>query len=411
MFKIKCLCEDVFFTILTIFLIFNIKFFFLPPIFIIAASILTIMSIFYFFKNFKFKKTFIKPTLFFSLIFIFISLHLSFGNIDLFILNIILAIFFLITIAPYAYFSYFKSQEIKIIRYIVYAGLINAIFIIGMFIFSGFRDIYLSLLVNGGLGDTISPDAADSFYAMRMVGLLGSATYGMAFIQVTMSFIYVYLVYLESSEFSFYNYIIISLLLISAVVSGRTAFIGILLLSILIFLLFKKIKFILIFILYCIALGGISLSLASIFLPEDFYSFFVDWVFEIFNKGSEVGSLQENIDMYHYRFSDFSLLGDLKWFADDAKSSYYMNTDVGWYRFLFAFGYLGVTLFVMFIFSFINLSNPFKGSNILAIVLIIFIFIVMFKGAIIFDFYPIFFFLAIIYRFSMIEKNDKNHIR
>lgn len=389
--------ESIFFTTLTIFLMFNIKYKLLPPTFFIASLVLIIMAIYYSFKNYKFPSVFIKPIFFYTLFVIstIISAFVS-ENFDLFLFSIIITIFFLITVVPYVYLSYFKNREIEIIKYIVYAGIVNAVFIIGMFLSSDFKLLYLSMLENVDLIHTKGEGALNSLYALRLVGLTGSATYGMAVVQVIMAFLYVYYVRVTFYRFRLLNYFILSILLISAIISGRTAFIGIALLLIFMFLVIRKIDFFKFIILFLIS-SSMLLIMASIFLPENFYSFFESWILQLFKKGEKIGSLEANINMYIYGFNDFSLFGDFKWFGDETRTSYYMSTDVGWYRFLFAFGYIGIGIFLIFLFSLIKFSNKINNEMLLSFFIIVFLLIVMIKGAILFDFYIVFFVLTILY--------------
>lgn len=188
---------------------------------------LAVMAFYYFLKNYPIPKEIFKPIAF-LLLFIFSVLFsiLVNGNADYFLFGIILGVLFIISIAPYALLSRFKGREIEIIKFIVYAGLINAIFLIGMFLFSDFKIFYISLLSKIDLLDVKGQDAIDSLYSMRLIGLTGSATYGMAVTQITIAMLYVFYVYEIKRGFRFYNYLALFLLILSAVISGRTAFLG-----------------------------------------------------------------------------------------------------------------------------------------------------------------------------------------
>lgn len=409
--KNNSITEIIFFTILTIFLIFNIKFKVLPPTFFIASFILAIMSIYYFFKNYKFPKVLVKSIFIYS-IFVFsaiISAFLS-GEFDLFLFSLIITIFFLITVAPYVYLSYFKNRELDIIKYIVYAGIVNSFFIILMFLSMDFKLFYLSLLQKVDLLHTKGEEAVNSLYALRLVGLTGSATYGMAVVQIVMAFLYVYYVKTKYIRFTIFNYFLLSIILISAIISGRTAFVGIVLLVGFMFLIIRKIdsiKFVILFISFSFFL----LIIASLFLPENFYNFFEAWIFQLFQKGEKIGSLEQNINMYIYGFNDFSSFGDFRWFNDETRTSYYMSTDVGWYRFLFAFGYIGFIVFIIFLFSLIKFRNKINNETLLSIFIVFFLIVIMFKGAILFDFFSVFFILFVLYFLSNNNgfKNEKQH--
>ena len=315
-----------------------------------------------------------------------------------------IAIFFLITLVPYSYLSYFKDRESEIIKYIVYSGIINAMFIIVMFLSSDFKLFYLSLLSSTGIISIVGEsNAVNSYFFLRLLGVTGSATYGMAVIQIIMSFMYVYYVKTKFNKFSYLNYFILSILVISAILSGRTAFVGLLFLLIFMFLILRKIdslKFIFLFTFF----GLFILFIANMYLPSNLYAYFENWILQLFQSGSKIDSLEANLNMYIYSFYDFSLLGDFKWFANTSKTIYYMHTDVGWYRFLFAFGYLGLIFFILFLFSLIKLNYKINNETLLMFFLLTFLLIVMFKGAIFIDIYFIFFVFFIILFLSIKRK-------
>ena len=127
--------------------IYNIKFKGLPPSFIIASIVVSVMAVVYFFNNYSMPRGILKPIVFF-LFFVVSALFsvMANGSVEHFLFGVILGILFVISVAPYALLSYFKHREIEIIKFIVYAGLINALFLIGMFLFSDFKLFYISLL-------------------------------------------------------------------------------------------------------------------------------------------------------------------------------------------------------------------------------------------------------------------------
>jgi hypothetical protein len=393
--------ESMLFTLVMVFFIFNIKFKGLPPSFLIASMFLAIMAFYYFLKNYPIPKEIFKPIAFlFLFIFSVLLSILVNGNVDYFLFGIILSVLFIISIAPYALLSHFKGREIEIIKFIVYAGLINAIFLIGMFLFSDFKLFYISLLSKIDLLDVKGQDAIDSLYSMRLIGLTGSATYGMAVTQIIIAMVYVFYVHKIKRGFRFYNYLVLFLLILSAVISGRTAFLGLFFVFLLIFILNKKTEvvkfvFLLLFAFFCF------FTLAKYFLPENFYSFFESWIYQLFSKSQSLGSLDENINMLTYfKLSDFSFFGDLKWHADELRNSYYMGTDIGWYRFAFAFGFAGLYFFILYLFSFVRFSLKINAANLTILFINVFLLVVMFKGAILFDFYMIYFILVIVCFFS-----------
>ena len=394
--KIKL--ESIFFTIMMTAFIFNLKYKGLPSSFFIISFIFLILAFYYFINGYDYPKKLVKPLIFFILFLISLLFTiLVTSNIDIFLVSLLLGIVFVVTVVPYALLSHFKGREIEIVKFIIYAGIINAFFIIIMFLSSGFREFYLSLLSHVDLLYVKGEDALNSLYAMRLIGLTGSATYGMAVLQVVMAFLYVFYIRMTKHKFTFFNSLILLILMLSAILSGRTAFVGFVFLFIYIFLVLNK-KELLKFIFTSIVAFSLFLIFTKLFLPENFYSFFKNWILQLFIVGETVGSVEINKSILSvYGFSAFSLLGDFKWHADELRNSYYMSTDVGWFRFLFAFGFIGLFFLMLYILSLINIKIRFKSQNLISFFIIIFLLLVMFKGAILFDFYQIFFVFTILY--------------
>lgn len=389
--------ESVLFTFLFVGFIFNLKFKGLPPSFLITSSLLLMMACFYTWKGYPYPKFFIKPLVFLSFFIISVIVSLVINeNIDGFLISIIVAILFLITIAPYAVLSYFKDREITIVKYIVFAGVVNAFFIVGMFFVSDFRDFYLSLLSKVDLLHVKGEDALNSLYAIRLIGLTGSATYGTAVVQIVIAFLFIFYLTVIEEKLSIFNFLIVSLLIFSAILSGRTAFVGLFFLIIYLCMTKKFSELLKIFV--CFLLFFFLAVLASkLFLPASLYDFFEQWILEVFKFQGEIGSVEVNKSMLSvYSFSDFSAFGDFKWHADNTRNSYYMDTDIGWYRFMFAFGYVGLLLLMAFVMSFFSFRENITKLHFLIAFIVMFLFLVMFKAAVFFDFYMIFFILTIL---------------
>ena len=164
--------KDVFFTFFMMFFIFNLKFKGLPPGFVITSAILLVMTLYYLFKGYSVPKQLFKPIgfIFVFIVSVFMSV-ISSGNLDYFLIGLLFGVFFIISVAPYALVSYFKGREIEIIKYVAFAGIVNAFFIISMFLFLDFKIFYLSLLSKVDLLHVKGEGAVDSLYSLRLVGL------------------------------------------------------------------------------------------------------------------------------------------------------------------------------------------------------------------------------------------------
>lgn len=389
--------EPVLFSFLFVGFIFNLKFKGLPPSFLIASSLLLMMAFFYMWKGYPYPNFFIKPLVFLSFFIISVIVSLVINeNIDSFLISIIVAILFLITIAPYAVLSYFKGREITIVKYIVFAGVVNAFFIVAMFFVSDFRDFYLSLLSKVDLLHVKGEGALNSLYAIRLIGLTGSATYGTAVVQMVIAFLFLFYLTATEKKLNTFNFLIVSLLIFSAILSGRTAFVGLFFLIIYLCMTSRFSELLKLFVFSLLFVFLVAL-VSKLFLPASFYGFFEQWILQVFKFQEKIGSIEVNKSMLSaYSFSDFSAFGDFKWHADNTRSSYYMSTDIGWYRFMFAFGYVGLLLLMAFVMSFFNFRENITKLQLLTAFILMFLFLVMFKAAVFFDFYMIFFILTIL---------------
>ncbi|EOD8883355.1 hypothetical protein ACJ5W4_004567, partial [Enterobacter hormaechei] len=201
---------------------------------------------------------------------------------------------------------------------------------------------------------------------------------------------------------------ILVVIFMSALVSARSSLIGIVLsVGILMFNMnaIKLIKTVLASILAIITIFILIVPM----LPVDSRDFFINWATEFFVSGTKTGSLQSNIDMYIYSLKDFSMFGESRWYGDN--NDYFMNTDVGWYRLAFSIGIVGVIVWCFTIFSVFGFDKVFTSKirieNVISIALLIYILLMMFKGAIVFDsFQSIFIFLIFNYVFNQRENYE-----
>jgi hypothetical protein len=246
---------------------------------------------------------------------------------------------------------------------------------------------YLSLIdlsafeLIGGL------DVLSGPMSLRMVGATGFSAYTTGFTQVLCLMSYViYINYREpSNKINAKDYFVLILNVVSAIIAARSSFVGVFLVGV-IFIRFSFVKNL--WRIICMSLLAFAMLLVIInFMSNSFRDFFSSWVFELFNSGIQTGSLKTNLSMFVYSLSDFSLTGDARWHGDD--NEYYMNTDIGWYRLLFSTGVLGLIAWCVWVMAIIGFDNLFslkiRNENIIAFLLLGYIFIMMFKGAILFD--------------------------
>ncbi|EFH2972158.1 TPA: O8 family O-antigen polymerase [Escherichia coli] len=282
----------------------------------------------------------------------------------------------------------FKNDRKEVLKTVGYAGLVNGILILGMLIFKPLQYIYLPLLSEKTFLLIGGNDAIESLMSLRMIGITGFSAYTTGFVQVLCAICYIYYMILRDGRIrlKLSDYILLIIIFLSALVSARSSLIGIFLSIIILMFNMNSLRFI-----KTLSLTIISViflfSIITMLLPDNLSDFFMNWATEFFVSGTKTGSLQTNIDMYIYGLNDFSAFGQSRWYGDN--NDYFMNTDVGWYRLAFSIGFLGV------IFWYITLMNIFRFNrlftsrmsieNIISICIFIYITIMMFKGAIIFD--------------------------
>ncbi|WP_272670898.1 hypothetical protein [Providencia sp. PROV147] len=248
----------------------------------------------------------------------------------------------------------------------------------------------------------------DGAMSLRMIGITGFSAYSTGFVQMLCAICFLLFIFYKNNRNLKLNKnesIVLVLIILSAIISARSSFLGILIFLLIFFKLsnFKQsFKFIMLAITLLI---GLIITVVS-FVPAEFKDFFINWLTELFVSGTDTGSLQANVNMFIYDFHDFSLIGDSRWFGDN--NDYYMNTDVGWYRVLFSVGYLGLCVWILIILSIINwkeiLSLKISVESWIILLLVAYVFIMTFKGAILFDSFQSLFILLSI-KIALFHKN------
>lgn len=370
---------------------FNVNYKFMPPGALLISSLLIFTSLFEKKINFKFKKNQINnistPLLILSilLIFCFLSFFQS-DHSELFGFQLISYLIIASVIVPLFLKSQIKDRE-TIYKILYKVGFLNAILMIAMFLSPTIKDAYLQLLSSTHPALT---DENHNFH-LRAIGLTGFATYATAFMQTCFLFVFILYKNKKNKTLSINDIFIFNVISVSSILAGRSAFIGIALSIILIILAFPFSQFIKLFI-YSIPFYLISIYLSYIFLPDNFYSYFTDWVIEPFTKGIETNSLRENKEMFNIDTSSISLMGDFRWFE---KTGYYMGIDVGYLRIAFAHGLAGLFLSIIFI-AFYLIPSKDKFSYTVRFFLVIFIFLLLLKGSILTDTFQVFTILTLI---------------
>ncbi|UBX50295.1 hypothetical protein LDO51_05765 [Providencia alcalifaciens] len=229
----------------------------------------------------------------------------------------------------------------------------------------------------------------DGLMSLRMIGITGFSAYSTSFVQMLCAICFLLYVFYKKNrklELNLRESLILIFIILSAVISARSAFLGILV-FLLILIKISTIKEFTKFISLSLLLIIIFIITIISFVPTEFKEFFIRWITELFVSGTNTGSFQTNVKMFKFSLADFSLLGDSRWFGDN--NDYYMNIDVGWYRILFSIGYIGLFFWILTILSIVGwkhiLPPRLTSEKWIAALILLYIFIMNFKGAILLD--------------------------
>ncbi|GEM_PF-4412491 len=384
------------FLALLVFYFYNVKFTFLPvSSFVWAPALISLIYFYYFLRGYTAVSREYLLILFSFLIFEILAVSSIFANIVHFevnVLRVLLVLFVAVFVFPNVLARYFEFDPVRAFKYIGLVGLVNSLFIILMFVFPSVKALWLSIiesLIERHLGDI---DTSESMMSLRMIGINGFSAYSTSFLQITFAMFYMVYIYIGFKKISMCSILVVALIVASAFLAGRTTWVLFPFFSLFFVLLFGVWGFVK-FAFFGAAVSVIFLMSFLVLADTVFVDFFLSWLFEVFSSGERVGSLGTNIDMlFSYSLIDFGLLGDFRLRADDG--GYYMHTDVGYYRLLFAFGWLGTLAFFLLIFSpalrgrYVFKSNEYPGL-LLCCFLICMVLVVSFKGAILLDSFPV----------------------
>lgn len=340
--------------------IFNLKIA-IPPyslLFLTGVSGLVLFFYLLCLSNFKINKL-EKNFLFIIFVYIFI-IFLSM------LYNQVLDFYYLKEIVLFGLISYFSAY---VSVYIVRDRILDDLFLIKSFVFLVDFQLLISFIcyLNPSLFDLVfsffsRPDIDSrilDFNETRLVGL-GASFFGSGIINC-FTLILISAVLRNNIKNRDALFFIFSFILVFSIglMSSRSTIIGALISIILIFSKFTSIKKLLKLLIVILPLTLMIL----IFLPKndritDIFSFGFDFLFNFKDSqaSKSTGELQEMWGMFPSTFKTW-LIGDVYYRTPDG--GYYMNTDVGYYRVLYATGFLG-----LFIFMFLNVYMIYKIKNI-----------------------------------------------
>lgn len=382
------------FCLLTLFIasfIFNIKFSFLS----FSSLYFGLVAIIFFgvwgqirYKKVSLELMLVVAPLYLSFVLTIVSYLANFPEADYFLCGAFL-ILATIGLCSFGFFSLFSAMGGQPLLAAVIAALsLNAILMLAMFISPGIQSSYLGMLTEEGftlLGG--SENALESMYRFRMIGATGFATYSAGFAQTIGLFFLVAYYYVTEKELDLLFLTVSVLLAVSAVLAARSSFLGIFL-WIIFCLIFFRWRFVLIFSCFSIFLVVIMFALIAL-IGADGADFFTSWLLDFFTSGANSDSLAETIEMLDAPFLDSGFYGFSRWFGD-LGYDYFRSVDVGYIRLILAGGF-GALFFVLLHFLLLGLVF-FRGRDsaffrTLYFFLMAYFFVIMFKGAILFDFF------------------------
>ncbi|AIU87873.1 hypothetical protein [Pectobacterium odoriferum] len=322
---------------------------------------------------------------------------------DLYMVRTSIVYFLMIFLVPFIVRYFFIRPE-NILLFFGLVGFVNAVFIFSMLLVKPFQEFYLSLIGSSAFDLIGGSESLDSFMSLRMIGITGLSVYSSGFMQMILAISLVAYMHFSPKETRLLYYVMLVLIILSALIAARSSIIGVLFFCIFSMSYFSIKKIIKIL---CVVILLLYISFISVmsFLPSDLSDFFLKWTTEIFLSGTKTGSVKENISMFIYDFNDFGLVGDSKWYG--GLDGYYKGTDVGWYRMCFSVGYIGVIIWFGLLVSLFYraLLSSSRKIFLLSWCVFLYIIVMMFKGAVLFDAYQAVFVIHSI--FFVIKYNDK----
>jgi hypothetical protein len=400
-------------TTLWIFLFFNIKFIAIGTLSIaigLIVSVGLIHSLVH--KKIHIKILLLQAPLFLAIAISLISFVYNKNGSDHYLL---FSLFALSTLGLFS-FSFFDFCKLKfgikgILLSVILAFTMNALLVIAMFISPFLQSTYLSTLntnayeMMGG-----QENALGSMYRLRMLGFSGFSSYSSGFCQVMGLFFLSMYFYFFQKKLNLTFVIISAILIVSVILSSRSSLVGVILWLGFCLIHFKKHA---IPVLLQIILAVYFMLWVLIYSLESKASvFFSSWIVDFFRNGFNSGSLSENIDMFNIPFLDSGFLGYSRWHGD-LGYDYFRGVDIGFIRIILSGGF-GSLVFIIahflllgILFKVDKISNLFTHMYLFSLV---FFFVIMFKGAIIFDFFAFDLLMLLIFWMGMQYKHREDSI-
>ncbi|MGO3443883.1 MAG: hypothetical protein ACTINA_10280 [Pseudoalteromonas distincta] len=281
-----------------------------------------------------------------------------------------------------------KYNFYELLKLIIFISFIQSSIILLMLISEQFREvIYL-------ISNVDAKQLMERYGGFRGFGLAGSVTYDLAvFLALSLIFI-TYLVSVKAIVSRFYI-IVYSIIFTAAIMTGRSAWIGIALSIVIILWNFRRSTLLVkVFegIVYVLVLGTSLLALIKFIYPDVFNIFLdkiVPYAFEmfinLFNSGKLSTSSSDVLNDMYFPISESTfLLGDGYYKDPNNSALYYMRTDAGYMRHILYYGFFpSMFLYLFYLLCFYTMYRSlrrYQSSFILISSLSSYYFVMHYKG-------------------------------
>lgn len=298
-------------------------------------------------------------------------------------LNFIASLLATYLLAKYLVLNNYINEN-SFINLLLSVFLLQVIIILAMLLNSDFSEIITKFTRTGDQGQRV----LDSYAGARGLGIADSSVFGLAIVMglfILLSFF----AYKNKIINIKYFTILLGLGTIAAVSAGRTALLGLLLglLYLIVTITSKRSLFVLLASSIMFLLGiGFLLNVNQSAIENQTLSYLYSYVMEPFinySQGGEftTGSTDILQKMYFPLNEQQILIGDGKYMVGE---QYYMSTDAGYMRFALFYGvFFSLLLYLYFIYFMIKVALKSKKNYFFVILLLIFSFILHYKGEVI----------------------------
>jgi len=319
--------------------------------------------------------------------------------------------YFVVATCLIVFFSRYLSFD-DLLFAVWLAIFIQAIVMLLMLVIPPFKNIMLSIL------DTRN---TDEIYKNREIGLTGFASYTIGIIQAFGFSLGMIVVSARKAQYRFF--LLNAIVFITAILAARTSFLYLLPFILLLYLFGSKISKQFVkkqTVVLLVILSAFIVFLYYLSLVNEEVRALLNWVFEIFIKMYENGSLSTQSSDYiqsYYSWPNYEtiLYGD--WVYSNVDGSFYKHVDAGYMRLMYYFG-LPVSILFYFVFlclavylsSRIKMLTGRSDIKVLFMFYLLMMFVLNYKGSAFIDASAVFKSLVFIYCAALLTLKNKQAV-